>query len=47
MCRNPIRGLLYRSAKENGGINLALFVDSEEVEGVASEALAAETTRSG
>jgi hypothetical protein len=34
---NPIRGLLYRSAKENGSINLALFVDSEELEGVPSE----------
>ena len=33
----PIRGLLYGSAKENGSINLALFMESEEVEGVPSK----------
>jgi hypothetical protein len=34
-----IRGVLYRSAKKSGGTNLALFVESEEVDGVPSERL--------
>jgi hypothetical protein len=33
----PIQGLLYRSAKEEGSTNLALFMRSEEVEGVPQE----------
>jgi hypothetical protein len=33
----PIGGLLYRSAKKHRGVNLALFVESEEVEGGASK----------
>jgi HEPN/RES N-terminal domain 1/RES domain len=31
-----IHGLLYKSAKREGGVNLALFIESEEVEGVSS-----------
>jgi len=34
---NPIRGLVYGSAKRTGAANLALFVESWEVEGVATE----------
>jgi hypothetical protein len=34
---NPIRGLVYGSAKREGAANLALFIDSSEVEGVATE----------
>jgi hypothetical protein len=33
----PILGLLYNSTKHEGGVNLALFVESEEVEGVPSD----------
>jgi hypothetical protein len=33
----PIHGLLYKSAKHEGGVNLALFIESEEVQGVPSE----------
>lgn len=32
-----IHGLLYKSAKREGGVNLALFIDSEDVEGVPSD----------
>jgi hypothetical protein len=32
-----IHGLLYKSTKREGGVNLALFIESEEVEGVASD----------
>ena len=32
-----ISGVMYRSAKNNGGINLALFIESEDVEGVPSK----------
>ena len=34
---NPIRGLVYGSAKRPGAANLALFIDSSEVEGVVTE----------
>jgi hypothetical protein len=30
-----IRGVIYRSSKDDEGINIALFVNSEEIEGVA------------
>jgi hypothetical protein len=33
----PILGLLYKSAECEGGVNLALFVESEDVEGVPSD----------
>ena len=33
----PIHGLLYKSAKDTGRINIALFIESKEVEGVPSE----------
>jgi hypothetical protein len=32
-----IHGLLYKSTKREGGVNLAFFVESEEVEGVPSD----------
>lgn len=35
--RRAIHGLFYKSTKREGGINLALFIESEEVEGVASD----------
>ena len=31
---NPVRGLMYRSSKDDGGTNIALFVQSEEIEDV-------------
>jgi hypothetical protein len=33
----PIHGLLYTSAEDKGGINLALFISSDEVERVPSK----------
>jgi HEPN/RES N-terminal domain 1/RES domain len=33
----PILGLLYKSTKREGGVNLALFIESEEVEGAPSD----------
>lgn len=35
---NPIQGLLYESAQAKNGTNAALFVESEEIEGVPSTA---------
>jgi HEPN/RES N-terminal domain 1/RES domain len=32
-----VRGLLYSSAKEQGAVNLALFIESAEIEGVPTE----------
>jgi hypothetical protein len=33
----PIHGLLYKSTEREGGVNLALFIESEELEGVPSD----------
>jgi hypothetical protein len=35
---HPVQGLLYGSAKIKKGTNAALFVESEEIEGVPSTA---------